>query len=82
MPLEIDDAADRPAAKPTDEIEITPEMFQAGLYELACWQDPMTPVCEISSDALAGAYTATVRAKSRQSLRESPSGGASHVTSV
>ena len=30
MTLDVDDAADRPAAKPTDTIEITPEMIRAG----------------------------------------------------
>jgi hypothetical protein len=44
---------------------ITPKMIEAGLYELACWHDPMTPICDVSSDALAGAYIAMVRSKFR-----------------
>lgn len=31
MPLFVDGAADRPALKSTDEIEITPEMIEAGV---------------------------------------------------
>ena len=30
MPLPVGDVADRPATKPKDEIEVTPEMIRAG----------------------------------------------------
>lgn len=60
--------ANRPPRKSKSKTEVTPEMVQAALYELACWHDPMTPICEISSEAIAGAYSAMARAKSLENL--------------
>jgi hypothetical protein len=41
MTLDVDKPADRPATKPTDEIEITPEMIEAGreVLENHYWGD-------------------------------------------
>lgn len=44
---------------------VTSEMINAGLHELACRQDPMTPICDLSFDELAGAYIAMMRARFR-----------------
>ena len=37
--LPIDKAEDRPAHEPTDEIEVTPEMVEAGIGAMSKWSD-------------------------------------------
>ncbi len=64
MPLPIDDAGDRPVTKPTDEIEITPEMVEAAgrlhcrmaqgaLGMEAGWPKPIAGLVHDSPPALA-----------------------------
>jgi hypothetical protein len=61
----VNAAVSRPFRKtgaPEAEIEITPEMIEAGRVALANGADPDVPVYSISSLDLAAAYSAMVRA--------------------
>jgi hypothetical protein len=67
MPLPLDDAADRPATKPTDEIEITPEMIEAGACEFLAFAADGENGTGDANEAVRYIFTAMIQVARRSS---------------
>lgn len=53
-------------------LNVTPQMEEAGLTALCSWQEPSEPIFSIRREALAAAYIAMVRVASLPSLTSHP----------